>query len=64
MCLLDHGCPDLTSKLNASSCSGYALAGGGFGDVWQGTLDDNARVAIKCLRFNALPEGTAKDIKV
>jgi hypothetical protein len=63
-CLLDHGCPDLTLKLDGTLCSRPAFAGGAFGDVWQGTLNNNTSVAIKCLRFNALPEECIKDIKV
>ncbi|KAF8691020.1 Protein tyrosine kinase, partial [Rhizoctonia solani] len=45
-----HGCNDVTSELDKSKCSQYALSHGGFGDVFRGALRDGTRVGIKCLK--------------
>ncbi|CUA74220.1 hypothetical protein RSOLAG22IIIB_11061 [Rhizoctonia solani] len=46
-----HGCRDITSQLNLSGFGSSAVSTGGFGDVYQGTLQDGALVGIKCLRI-------------
>ncbi|KAF8598622.1 hypothetical protein BDV93DRAFT_334681 [Ceratobasidium sp. AG-I] len=61
--LLDHGCVDITPKLDLPRCSRSALSGGTFGDVWYGVLRDQTRVAIKCLRLHAGMETMVKHTK-
>ncbi|QRW25557.1 Tyrosine kinase specific for activated [Rhizoctonia solani] len=46
-----HGCNDVTSELDESKCSQYALSHGGFGDVFRGALRNGTRVGIKCLKI-------------
>jgi hypothetical protein len=48
--LKQHGCPDVTNTLDLSRCSAAPVAGGGFGDVYQGYLKNGVEVAIKCAR--------------
>ncbi|KAG9076975.1 hypothetical protein FRC06_009183, partial [Ceratobasidium sp. 370] len=62
--LVRHGCLDLTSQLDLSSCPEAALSGGRFGDVWCGRLLDRTQVAIKCLRLHTVDEVNSKAIKV
>jgi hypothetical protein len=49
--LVQHGCPDITSALDLSSCTEYPIATGGCSDVYQGRLTNGPRVAIKCMRI-------------
>ncbi|KAG8725553.1 hypothetical protein FRC09_011280 [Ceratobasidium sp. 395] len=49
--LIQHGCQDLTQTLDLSACSEYPISSGGFGDIFRGKLNDNAPVAIKCMRI-------------
>ncbi|KAG9120141.1 hypothetical protein FRC07_004499 [Ceratobasidium sp. 392] len=46
-----HGCPDITDALDVGRCGLGPVAGGGFGDVYQGCLRTGVEVAIKCPRF-------------
>ncbi|KAG8725018.1 hypothetical protein FRC09_010222 [Ceratobasidium sp. 395] len=46
-----HGCPNITDALNIGKCGLGPVAGGGFGDVYQGHLRTGLEVAIKCPRF-------------
>ncbi|KAG8728071.1 component of the polarisome [Ceratobasidium sp. 428] len=46
-----HGCPDITDALDIGKCGLSPVAGGGFGDVYQGHLRTGLEVAIKCPRF-------------
>lgn len=46
-----HDCPDITSDIDLSRCSSKPIAGGGFGDVYQGILHNGSKVAIKCPRL-------------
>ncbi|KAG8743546.1 hypothetical protein FRC10_011786 [Ceratobasidium sp. 414] len=46
-----HGCPNITGTLDVSRCGLGPIAGGGFGDVYQGYLRSGVEVAIKCPRF-------------
>lgn len=48
--LQSHGCKDLTSSLDLRACTKKPLTGGGYGDVYQGSLQDGTRVAIKTIR--------------
>ncbi|KAF8604112.1 kinase-like protein [Ceratobasidium sp. AG-I] len=47
----DHGCQDITDRLDLNSCSAYPVSNGGFSDVYQGKLLDGSQVAIKTLRI-------------
>ncbi|KAG9100252.1 hypothetical protein FRC06_004356 [Ceratobasidium sp. 370] len=48
--LVDRGCEDVTSRLDLGQCGAHPIAGGGFGDIYLGTLVGGAKVAIKCPR--------------
>ncbi|KAG8790734.1 hypothetical protein FRC12_011179 [Ceratobasidium sp. 428] len=61
--LVLHGCTDLTTRLDLSSCPEAALSGGRFGDVWRGNLQDGTDVAIKCLRLHTVDEARSKIVK-
>jgi hypothetical protein len=49
--LIKHGCPDVTDKLVLERCSSLPIAGGGFGDIYEGRLIGDEKVAIKCARL-------------
>ncbi|KAG8796124.1 hypothetical protein FRC12_004321 [Ceratobasidium sp. 428] len=61
--LVHHGCADLTTRLDISSCPEAALSGGRFGDVWRGNLRDGIEVAIKCLRLHTVDDVRCKVVK-
>ncbi|KAG8785536.1 hypothetical protein FRC12_017464, partial [Ceratobasidium sp. 428] len=62
--LATHGCENITSRLDQSSCSSFALFSGGFGDVYRGRLYNGVRVAIKAMRMQILSsEEDAKPLK-
>ncbi|ELU42428.1 protein tyrosine kinase domain-containing protein [Rhizoctonia solani AG-1 IA] len=48
--LTTHGCVDITSSIDLSSCSNNPVANGGLGDIFIGQLRTGTRVAIKVLR--------------
>lgn len=48
------GCHDLTDKVNAFKYTRAPIAGGGLGDIYQGRLDADTLVAIKCARPHTL----------
>ncbi|KAG8722850.1 hypothetical protein FRC09_005596 [Ceratobasidium sp. 395] len=48
--LVNHGCEDVTSKLDLNQCGTHPIAGGGFGDIYKGVLVGGAVIAIKCPR--------------
>ncbi|KAG8763924.1 hypothetical protein FRC12_008356 [Ceratobasidium sp. 428] len=50
--LTAHGCEDITSHLDLSSCSSFPLSSGGFGDVYRGSLNGGVQVAIKTMRIH------------
>ncbi|KAF8603726.1 kinase-like protein [Ceratobasidium sp. AG-I] len=62
-CLLEHGCVDVSSRINPDRHSTTAVAGGSFGDIWKSELDDGTKVAIKCLRFHAMAKDRPKGLK-
>ncbi|QRV78827.1 Tyrosine kinase domain protein [Ceratobasidium sp. AG-Ba] len=61
--LVTSRCLDLTDKLNLSKCPIPPYAGGRFGDVWCGELDDGSTIAIKCLRLHTTSETSMKIVK-
>ncbi|KAG9084355.1 hypothetical protein FRC06_004113, partial [Ceratobasidium sp. 370] len=50
-CLVEHGCQDITGKLDPSSISGDPIAYGGTSNIYLAKLRDGTEVAVKCL-FN------------
>lgn len=50
--------------MNPNGYSSTVVAGGSFGDVWSGEMDDGAKVAIKCLRLYTITKDHAKSLKV
>ncbi|CAE6479480.1 unnamed protein product [Rhizoctonia solani] len=48
--LSQHGFEDVTPLLNTAKCDQLPTRIGGFADIYQGTLSDGAKVAIKCIR--------------
>ncbi|KAG9122902.1 hypothetical protein FRC07_000525, partial [Ceratobasidium sp. 392] len=61
--LVQHGCADLSSQLDSSSFPEAAFSGGRFGDVWCGSLQNRAKVAVKCLRLHTFDEAHSKALK-
>ncbi|KAG9090404.1 hypothetical protein FRC06_001105 [Ceratobasidium sp. 370] len=57
-CLLQHGCTDLSPRVDLSEQPSMAIAGGGFGDVYRGQLRDGTAVAIKALRNHIIAQAT------
>ncbi|KAG8792203.1 hypothetical protein FRC12_006840 [Ceratobasidium sp. 428] len=56
---------DISTHLDLSLCNETAISRGGFGDVFQGTLLDGTKVALKCLRLYVdMGEGNQKTLKV
>ncbi|KAG8714221.1 hypothetical protein FRC09_017862 [Ceratobasidium sp. 395] len=49
--LVNHGCPDISNRLDMTHCNETPYSRGGFGDVHQGFLRDGTKVALKCLRL-------------
>ncbi|KAG8739575.1 hypothetical protein FRC10_005435 [Ceratobasidium sp. 414] len=49
--LVCSGCADVTGRLDLGRCGSHPIAGGGFGDIYQGALVCGTRVAIKCPRL-------------
>ncbi|QRV74670.1 kinase domain protein [Ceratobasidium sp. AG-Ba] len=49
-CLTQHGCADITHKLDLSSCDDAPIAQGGLSDIYYGKLYDGTPVAIKTVR--------------
>ena len=63
-CLVQHRCADLSSLMDPNGYSSSAIATGGFGDVWQGRMQNGILVAVKCLRLHTILRGDQKGMKV
>lgn len=50
--LVEHGCPDITSRLDLSRCAPNPHSNGGFGEVYQGSLRNKNNVALKCIKIS------------
>ncbi|QRV82259.1 Serine/threonine-protein kinase [Ceratobasidium sp. AG-Ba] len=61
-CLKAHHCLDITSKLEMSKCGPHPVAGGGFADVYQGSLQDGRKVAIKRPRLFVQNDQAGKEM--
>ncbi|KAF8600424.1 kinase-like protein [Ceratobasidium sp. AG-I] len=46
-----HGCLDVTGDIDLAQCSSRPVAGGGFGDIYRGSLKGGSQVAMKCPRL-------------
>ncbi|KAL5636570.1 hypothetical protein ACGC1H_000504 [Rhizoctonia solani] len=58
-----HGCKDITQDLDKSRCSEYPEWNGGFGEVYQGVLQNGTKVSIKILKIKN-SNGKKKLLKV
>ena len=54
---------DYTSQLDQADCSPQPLAEGGYSEVYQATLSNNTRLAVKCVRPSHIT-GDSKAVKV
>ncbi|KAG9094795.1 hypothetical protein FS749_011790 [Ceratobasidium sp. UAMH 11750] len=61
--LVNHGCPDITSRLDTSAFSEFPLHGGGSGDVYLGQMKGGIKVAVKCARHRVEDERRRQDLK-
>ncbi|KAJ1308940.1 hypothetical protein OPQ81_004623 [Rhizoctonia solani] len=52
--LVAHGCSDLSSVMDPEKYSDRSVTGGGFADIWKGSLQDGTEVAIKVWRFDSI----------
>ncbi|QRV74287.1 Serine/threonine-protein kinase [Ceratobasidium sp. AG-Ba] len=48
--LVQHGCVDLTNRIDFGQCGHTPISGGGSGDVYRGKFIQGEEVAIKCIR--------------
>ncbi|CAE6444179.1 unnamed protein product, partial [Rhizoctonia solani] len=63
-CLVEHGCPDVSSDLSPLTTSPLTpYAGGAFGEVYKWTRKDGSAISIKCPRFYANSESKQKHTK-
>ncbi|KAG8768692.1 hypothetical protein FRC12_005427 [Ceratobasidium sp. 428] len=58
-------CQDITGQLDLGKCGRRPVAGGGFGDIYQGALIGGEKIAIKCARLFLQQEDISrrKDLK-
>ncbi|CAE7202790.1 unnamed protein product [Rhizoctonia solani] len=62
--LYNHGCKNVTPYLNRSMSGNTPVAGGGFGDVYRGALNNGTEVGLKCVRLEAdSDDGGRKKVK-
>ncbi|GAB1519817.1 hypothetical protein RhiTH_002887 [Rhizoctonia solani] len=61
--LLAHGCVDLSTVMDPNKYSDRSIAGGGFADIWKGSLLDGTEVAIKVWRFDNIAADGPKSLK-
>ena len=59
--LIEFGCPDVTNELDLSQCTSQSVAGGGYSNIYKGTLYDNTLVAIKHPRAQIPSYSVASD---
>jgi hypothetical protein len=62
--LAKRGCADLTTSINLAAYGNFAVAGGGFCDVYRGQLYDGRKIAIKSLRVYDGPEIDSQKQKI
>ncbi|KAF8599207.1 kinase-like protein [Ceratobasidium sp. AG-I] len=60
----DHGCPNITDRLDLASCSAYPISRGGFGEVYRGRLHNGSQVAIKTMWIKVNTDEAQKPLKV
>ncbi|KAL5636242.1 hypothetical protein ACGC1H_004905 [Rhizoctonia solani] len=59
-----HGCKNITPYLNRSMSGDSPVAGGGFGDVYRGALNNGTDVGLKCVRLEVdSDDGGKKKVK-
>ncbi|CAE6479193.1 unnamed protein product [Rhizoctonia solani] len=59
-----HGCKNITPYLNRSMSGDNPVAGGGFGDVYRGALNNGTNVGLKCVRLEVdSDDGGRKKVK-
>ncbi|CAE6444971.1 unnamed protein product [Rhizoctonia solani] len=59
-----HGCQSMSPYVNRSMSSDSPVAGGGFGDIYRGVLNNGAEVSLKCVRLEVeLDDGGQRKIK-
>ena len=63
-CLIQHGCPDLSSSLDPSRFSLFPIANGGFGDVYRVSISGGPVLAVKTLRLPKLLAGNAAKVSI
>lgn len=64
MHLGQHGCENITDRLDMSSCSTYPISSGGFGDVYRAKLYNGTPVAVKTMRLLMDSESGQRPLKV
>ncbi|CAE7173009.1 unnamed protein product [Rhizoctonia solani] len=62
-CLRHAGCVDLCTQMDTKQETATIVSGGGFGDLWQGRLDNGTKVAIKAWRNNPLEQCNQKTLQ-
>ncbi|CAE7136120.1 unnamed protein product [Rhizoctonia solani] len=62
-CLCCTGCIDLSSKMDSRQETAMIMSGGGFGDIWKGSLDDGGKVEIKAWRTITFGQCEYKTLK-
>lgn len=60
----DHGCKNITSHLDLSSCGNLPANVGGFGCIYRGKLLDGSQVTIKTVRRLLDVDRAPKQFKV
>ncbi|ELU40226.1 Vegetative incompatibility protein [Rhizoctonia solani AG-1 IA] len=61
--LCQHGCTDLSSKMDTTREDIVNMTGGGFGDIWKGELQDGTIIAIKTWRSSVIEQFDYKTLK-
>ncbi|CAE6448329.1 unnamed protein product, partial [Rhizoctonia solani] len=55
-CLRDAGCVDLSSQIDSRQEIVMIVSGEGFGDIWQGRLNNGTKVIIKVWRTSSVEQ--------